>query len=76
MKVRHPIDLLARKPFYYRYIDFSSDPHNVKLQLANDRFKAHGNMSTGHGTSHSNSIQSFSLDVHEIILFLVIFTNT
>ena len=43
MRVRHPIDPLAQKPFYYRYVDFSSDPRNVRLRLATDGFNPHGN---------------------------------
>ena len=32
------------------YIEFSSDPHNVRLGLAVDGFNLYGNMSTTHST--------------------------
>ena len=36
--LRHPVDSKAWKSFDSRYIEFSSEPHNVRLGLVADRF--------------------------------------
>ena len=46
--LRHPIDSKAWKSFDSKYIEFSSEPRNVRLGLATDGFNPRGNMSTSH----------------------------
>ena len=48
--IRHTADSLAWKTFDNHYVDFSSDPRNVRLGLAADGFNPFGNMSTSHST--------------------------
>jgi hypothetical protein len=48
--LRHPADGLAWKEFDERYLEFASDPRNVRLGLSSDRFNPFGNMSTSHST--------------------------
>lgn len=48
--MRHPTDSIAWKTFDSRYVEFSSDPQNVKLGLAADEFNPYGNMSTSYST--------------------------
>ncbi|KAK9990118.1 hypothetical protein SO802_025103 [Lithocarpus litseifolius] len=48
--MRHPADSEAWKSFDSKYIEFSSEPRNVRLGLAADGFNPYGNMSTSHST--------------------------
>ena len=48
--LRHLADSEAWKSFDSKYIEFSSEPHNVRLGLAIDGFTLYGNMSTTHST--------------------------
>ena len=48
--MKHPADYEAWKSFDSKYIEFSSDPRNVRLRLAVDGFNPYGNMSTTHST--------------------------
>jgi hypothetical protein len=48
--LRHPADGEAWKAFDSRYLDFTSDPQNVRLGLASDDFNPFGNMSSSHST--------------------------
>ena len=48
--IRHPADSKAWKSFDFKYIEFSSEPRNVRLGLAADGFNPYGNMSTTHST--------------------------
>ena len=43
--MRHPIDGQAWKHFNNKFSDFASEPRNVRLGLAADRFNPFGNMS-------------------------------
>ena len=48
--MRHLADSEAWKEFGDKYVEFASDPHNVRLGLATDGFNLYGNMSTMHST--------------------------
>ncbi|XP_075660213.1 uncharacterized protein LOC142630034 [Castanea sativa] len=48
--MRHPADSEAWKLFDTKYLEFSSDPRNVRLGLAADGFNPFGIMSTSHST--------------------------
>jgi len=48
--LRHPTNGEAWKAFDSRYPVFASDPLNVRLGLASDRFNPFGNMSSSHST--------------------------
>ena len=48
--MRHPIDSETWKSFDSKYIEFSSEPRNVRLGLAADGFNPYGNISTSHST--------------------------
>ncbi|XP_075669816.1 uncharacterized protein LOC142639540 [Castanea sativa] len=48
--MRHPADSEAWKLFDSKYIEFSSEPCNVRLGLVADGFNPYGNMSTTHST--------------------------
>jgi len=48
--LRHPANGLAWKEFDERYLEFASDPRNVRLGLSSDIFNPFGNMSTSHST--------------------------
>ena len=48
--LRHPTDSEAWKSFDSKYIEFSSEPRNVRLRLAADGFDPYGNMSSTHST--------------------------
>lgn len=48
--MRHPADSIAWKTFDSWYVEFSSDPRNVRLGLAADGFNPYGNMSTSYST--------------------------
>ena len=48
--MRHPADFEAWKEFDDKYVEFASDPHNVRLGLVTDGFNLYGNMSTMHST--------------------------
>ena len=41
--LRHPTDSEAWKSFDSKYIEFSSEPRNVRLGLAADGFNLYGN---------------------------------
>ena len=44
----HPANFEAWKSFDSRYIEFSPEPHNVRLGLSTDGFNPYGNMSSTH----------------------------
>ena len=46
--LRHPADSETQKPFGSKCIEFSSEPHNVRLGLVADGFNLYGNMSSTH----------------------------
>ena len=46
--LRHPANFEAWKSFDSRYIEFSPEPHNVRLGLSTDGFNPYGNMSSTH----------------------------
>ena len=48
--MRHPPDSDAWKMFDSKHLEFSFDPHNVKLRLAVDGFNPFGIISTSHST--------------------------
>ena len=48
--LRHPAFSKAWKSFNYKYIEFSSEPRNVRLRLLADGFNPYGNMSSTHST--------------------------
>ncbi|KAL0015152.1 hypothetical protein SO802_002221 [Lithocarpus litseifolius] len=48
--MRHLADSEAWKSFDSKYIEFSSDPRNVRLGFAVDGFNLYGNMSTTYST--------------------------
>jgi hypothetical protein len=48
--LRHPADELAWKKFDEWYLEFASDPRNIRLGLSLDGFNPLGNMSTSHST--------------------------
>ena len=48
--LRHLADSEAWKSFDFKYIEFSSEPRNVRLGLAANRFNLYGNMSSAHST--------------------------
>ena len=48
--LRHFADSEAWKSFDSKYIEFSSEPHNVRLGLIADGFNPYGNMSSTHST--------------------------
>jgi len=48
--LRHPADSETWKSFDSKYIEFSSEPRNVKLGLASDGFNPYENMSNTHNT--------------------------
>ena len=48
--LRHPADSETWKSFDSKYIEFSSEPCNVRLGLATDGFNSYGNMSSIHST--------------------------
>ena len=48
--LRHPIDSEAWKSFDSKYIEFSSEPYNVRLGLVVNGFNLYGNMSTSYST--------------------------
>ena len=48
--LRHFADSEAWKSFDSKYIEFSSEPHNVRLGLIADGFNSYGNMSSTHNT--------------------------
>ena len=68
--MRHPANSEAWKSFESKYIEFSSEPRNVRLGLATDGFNPFGVMSTSHSTWPVifDPIQSPFMDVHEKVL--------
>ena len=48
--LRHPADSKTWKSFDSKYIEFSSEPCNVRLGLAADGFDPYGNISSTHST--------------------------
>ena len=48
--LRHLADSEAWKSFDSKYIEFSSEPCNVRLGLVSDGFNPYGNMSSTHST--------------------------
>ena len=46
--LRHPTDSEAWKSFDSKYIEFLSEPRNLRLGLAADGFNLYGNMSNTH----------------------------
>ena len=50
--MRHPADSEAWKSFDSKYIEFASEPCNVRLGLAADGFNPYGNISSTHSTWH------------------------
>ena len=48
--MRHLANSEAWKSFDSKYVEFSSEPRNVRLGLAANRFNPYGNMSTTHIT--------------------------
>lgn len=48
--IRHPANSEAWKVFDDKYVEFASDPRNVRLGLAADGFNQYENMSTTHST--------------------------
>ena len=48
--LRHPIDSIAWKEFNFRYLEFSSDPCNIRLGLASDDFNPFKTLSVSHST--------------------------
>ena len=48
--LRHPADSEAWKSFDSKYIEFSSEPRNVRLGLAADGFDSYGNISSTHSS--------------------------
>ncbi|KAK9994786.1 hypothetical protein SO802_024489 [Lithocarpus litseifolius] len=54
--LRHHVDSETWKSFDSKYIEFSSEPRNVRLGLAVDGFNPYGNMSSTHSTWHVNLI--------------------
>ena len=48
--LRHPPGSEAWKSFDSKYIEFLSEPRNVRLGLATDGFNPYGNMSSTHST--------------------------
>ena len=48
--LRHLVDFEAWKSFDSKYIEFSSEPRNVRLRLLADGFNPYGNMSSTHST--------------------------
>ncbi|XP_071726811.1 uncharacterized protein [Rutidosis leptorrhynchoides] len=49
-KLRHPADGLAWKAFDTRYPEFASDPRNVRLGFASDRFNPYRTMTSSYST--------------------------
>ena len=48
--LRHPADFEIWKSFDSKYIEFSSEPCNVRLELAANGFNPYGNISSTHST--------------------------
>ena len=48
--LRHPADSEAWKSFDSKYIEFSSEPRNVRFGLVANGFNPYGNMSSTHST--------------------------
>ena len=48
--MRHPVDSETWKLFDSKYIEFLSEPRNVRLGLAANGFNPYGNMSSTHST--------------------------
>ena len=48
--LRHPADSKTWKSFDSKYIEFSSEPRNMRLGLAADGFNPYRNMNTSHST--------------------------
>ena len=46
--LKHPANSESWKSFDSKYIEFSSEPLNVRLGLAANGFNLYGNMSTSH----------------------------
>ena len=46
--LRHSADAEGLKHFNSEFLDFASDPQNVRLGLALDRFNSFGHMSTSY----------------------------
>ena len=47
-KIRHPADALAWKDFDKKFLEFASDPRNVRLTLASDGFNPFRTMNVSH----------------------------
>ena len=48
--IRHPANSEAWKNFDNRYLDFASNPRNIRLVLVSDGFNPFGTMSISHST--------------------------
>ena len=59
--LRHPADFEIWKSFDSKYIEFSSEPCNVRLELAANGFNPYGNISSTHSTWPVILISTISL---------------
>ena len=68
--MRHLADSQLWKSFDAQYVEFSTDPRNVRLGLAYDGFNPFGNMNTNHSTwPVVDTIQFAPMDLYEKIIF-------
>ena len=75
--LKHPADSEVWKSFDSKYIEFSSEPHNVRLGLVADGFNPYENMSSTYSTWPVflilyNLLPSMCMKRYSFILLLLI----
>ena len=75
--LKHPADSEVWESFDSKYIEFSSEPHNVRLGLVADGFNPYENMSSTYSTWPVflilyNLLPSMCMKMYSFILLLLI----